>query len=94
MKRRTTGTIFLVIAAFLYGIRYLSAAIYGSNVSSWSADLFKSMLSYIGEGPNILSILALILGVIYLVWAEIEELRHKNLSNMKNEEARNEEYKA
>lgn len=93
MKRRTTGTILLLVAAFLYGIRYLSAAIFGSNVNSWNGELFKSMLSYIGKGPTNLSILALILGLIYLVWAEIEEI-NKNLNHKKNEEKGNEEYKA
>lgn len=94
MKRRTTGTILLLVAAFLYGIRYLSAAIFGSNVNSWNGNLFDSMLSYIGKGPVILSVLALILGLIYLVWAEIEELRNNNLNRKKNEVTGNENYKA
>ncbi|MDR6726985.1 hypothetical protein J2W91_005510 [Paenibacillus amylolyticus] len=72
MSRRTTGTLLLLIAAFLYGIRYLSAAIFASNVSSWDYDLFHSMLDYVGTAPRNLSIIALVGGIFYLLWAEYE----------------------
>lgn len=72
MSRRTTGTLLLLIAAFLYGIRYLSAAIFASNVSSWDSDLFHSMLDYVGTAPRNLSIIALVVGIVYLIWAEYE----------------------
>lgn len=77
ISRRTTGTILLLISAFMYGIRYLSAAIFGSGVSSWSRDLFDAMLDYVGDGPKNLSILALIAGIIYLIWAETEGINRK-----------------
>ncbi|MNJ53185.1 hypothetical protein [Paenibacillus fonticola] len=72
MHRRTTGMLLIIIAAFLYGIRYLAAAIYGSNSSTWSAELFNEMLNYVGKGPMILSTSALILGVAYMLVAELE----------------------
>jgi hypothetical protein len=72
LSRRTTGTFFICISAFLYGVRYLSAAIFGSNLSSWSSELFNAMMDYVGKGPKNLSILALIIGIIYLIWAELE----------------------
>lgn len=72
MHRRTTGMLLIMIAALLYGIRYLAAAIYGSNSSIWNADHFNDMLSYIGNGPIILSTIALILGITYLLVAELE----------------------
>ncbi|GAA0134063.1 hypothetical protein YSY43_09030 [Paenibacillus sp. YSY-4.3] len=62
----------IMIAAFLYGIRYLAAAIYGSNSSAWNADHFNEMLNFIGDGPTILSTIALILGITYLLVAELE----------------------
>ncbi|MNJ43240.1 hypothetical protein D3C77_382380 [compost metagenome] len=62
----------IIISAFLYSTRYLAAAIYGSNSSAWNADLFNEMLSYIGNGPTILSTIALILGITYLLVAELE----------------------
>jgi hypothetical protein len=72
MSRRTTGVIFICLAAFLFGVRYLSAAIFASNVNSWSSDLFNAMLDYVGPAPTTLSIIALVVGIIYLLWAEIE----------------------
>jgi hypothetical protein len=73
MQRRTVGMIFICIAAFLYGIRYISAAIFGSNVSSWDSSLFKEMLHYVGNGPSVFSVLSLIVGIIYLVISEFEQ---------------------
>lgn len=72
MHRRTTGMLLIMIAAFLYGIRYLAAAIYGSASSAWNADHFNEMLSFVGDGPTILSTIALILGITYLLVAELE----------------------
>ncbi|KIL36308.1 hypothetical protein SD71_08545 [Cohnella kolymensis] len=73
MQRRTVGMLFICIAAFLYGVRYITAAIFGSNVSSWDSSLFKAMLNYIGNGPLILSVLSLIAGILYLIVAEFGE---------------------
>ncbi|MCG7379112.1 hypothetical protein MH215_19030 [Paenibacillus sp. ACRSA] len=83
MSRRTTGTLLLLIAAFLYGIRYLSAAIFASNVSSWDSDLFHSMLDYVGTAPRNLSIIALVVGIFYLLWAEYESLNPKKQKAIK-----------
>jgi hypothetical protein len=72
MQKRTVGIIFLCIASFLYGVRYLSAAIYGSNASSWSPDLFKMMLYNVGDGPLLFSRLAFIVGILYFIVGEFE----------------------
>ena len=71
MSRRTTGFGFIFIAAMLFGIRYLAAAIYGSSQTSWNSDLFGALLSYVDQGITPVIIIALILGVIYLLWAEL-----------------------
>jgi hypothetical protein len=33
-----------LIAALLYSVQYMSAAIFGSGVSSWNPDVFPNML--------------------------------------------------
>ena len=71
MNRRGTGVIFCLIAAALFSTRYISAAIFGSGVLSWGSDLFDSMLQYVGSALTVLSVIALIVGIIYLVAAEI-----------------------
>lgn len=83
MSRRTTGTLLLVIAAFLYSVRYLSAAIFGSGVASRNSELFQEMLNYVGTAPQSWSIAALILGLFYLVWAEYEATSSKTKESLK-----------
>jgi ABC-type Fe3+ transport system permease subunit len=72
INRRFAGVVFCFIAAFLFSMRYISAAIFGSGVSSWSSDLFAQMLKYTGNSLTIASVIALIVGVIYLIFAETE----------------------
>ncbi|ERI91906.1 hypothetical protein HMPREF1982_02949 [Clostridiales bacterium oral taxon 876 str. F0540] len=54
-------------------MRYVSAAIFGSNVSSWDSNLFANMLEYTGSSLTIASAVALIVGIIYLILAEKEK---------------------
>lgn len=73
MSRRAAGVVFVAIAGILVAARYLAAAIFGSGVSSWNAELFQAMLSYVGSGLLVWSIAAAVIGGIYLIWAEIKE---------------------
>lgn len=73
MNRRAAGVAFVAIAAFLFATRYVTAAIFGSSVNSWSRELFHSMLRYTGNALLVMSIVALIAGVIYLVIGELQK---------------------
>ncbi|MBD5089675.1 MAG: hypothetical protein HDT30_12860 [Clostridiales bacterium] len=73
MNKRGTGTIFCLIGSLLFSARYITAAIFMSNTTSWDATLFEASLEYQGNGLLIFSIISLIIGILYLVWAEIEE---------------------
>jgi hypothetical protein len=75
MSRRTTGTVLLLISALLYSTRYLSAAIFGSGMMGWSAENFQALLQYIGPQLSNWSLVALIFGVGYILWAEVEVIR-------------------
>jgi len=81
MHRRTVGALLIVIAAFLYAVRYLTAAIYGSNMSSWNKDHFDSLLSYVGSGPLIVSWIALIAGLVMFL-PDISKLVKKQLDTI------------
>jgi hypothetical protein len=75
MTRRSTGIAFLCIAAFLFSMHYITAALYGSGVSlnnEYSAESFERFLSYVGDLPVTLSIVSALLGIGYLAWAELE----------------------
>jgi hypothetical protein len=62
-----------MIAAILFTARYLTAAIFGSNLTTWNGELFQAMLEYTGRPLTILSVIALVIGIIYLVLSEVLE---------------------
>lgn len=72
MNKRGTGVAFITIAAFLFSAKYISAAIFGSGVSSWDEELFNAMLSYVGSPLNTYSLISLIIGITYIAWGEYE----------------------
>ena len=74
MSRRGSGIALLAIATALYVARYMAAAIYGTGLSSWSAQQLQAMLQYVGEAPLRLSVAAGGLGIVYLVWGEVEAI--------------------
>ncbi len=74
MSHRAAGVAFCSIAAMLLATHYLAAAIYGSNVSSWSAELFSHMLSSIGWLLPVCSAASLVAGIAYLVRAELPSI--------------------
>jgi hypothetical protein len=75
MSRRTTGTILLGIAATLFVARYLVAAIFGTGMMGWSAENFRALLQYVGPELTHWSLAALVIGVLYLLWAEVESMK-------------------
>lgn len=74
MNKRAAGVVFVCVAAFLYASRYIAAAIYMSGTVSWDAELFSNGLEYVGSPLLILSIISLIIGCIYLFFAETKHL--------------------
>ena len=68
MNNKGVGAVFCLIAAILTAARYVSAAIYFSNTSTKSPELFQSALEYTGSGLLCLSIIALVAGVCFLIW--------------------------
>lgn len=70
--RQNLGIALICISAFLYGVRYLSAAIYGSSMQVKSKPFFTAMLEYVGLGPLVLSWIALSLGVFVLVFPKLK----------------------
>lgn len=70
MKRRTTGCVFVAIAAFLYAARFLAAANYVSNMQNHGADIFQRSMSCVGSNLHLWSFVAMIIGVVYLALDE------------------------
>lgn len=77
MNKRGTGVAFIAIAAFLFSAKYISAAIFGSGLASYNKELFNAMLEYIGYPLSVCSVMALLIGLAYIIWGEYEEFTIK-----------------
>lgn len=72
MNKRGAGVMFCFMAAMLMGIHYLTTAIYLSGVQTWDKELFLAGLKYTGGLLDILSVIMLVVGVVYLFLGEKE----------------------
>lgn len=68
MNYKGVGAIFCLTAAVLTGARYIAAAAFLSNVTSWDRSLFREGLSYVGSPLQVTAIIALIAGIGFLVY--------------------------
>ncbi|MFW6029883.1 MAG: hypothetical protein ACOCRO_06470 [Halanaerobiales bacterium] len=75
MNKKGAGVMLCLISSLLFISRYVSAAIFGSGISTWSSDLYNAMVKYVGPDLLYASSVALIIGIIYLLWAELEGKR-------------------
>ena len=75
MNNKGVGAVFCLIAAVLTAARYLTAAVFMSNVSSWSAELFQRGLEYVGSPLTIMAVVSLIVGIVFLVLGIRQDLR-------------------
>lgn len=80
MSRRAAGVTFCAIAAFLYGLRYeIAVQLYvGFRPGEVSADTMGLYLSYAGTSLLTASIVALIAGIVFLVWAEVDDFLRRD----------------
>ncbi|MFB4329279.1 hypothetical protein [Paenibacillus sp. CR_12] len=83
MNHKAMGMIFICISVFLYAVRYLAAAIFGSNLTSWSKEMFDSMLTYVGKGPLVLSWICLIVGILCFLGPSIGKWNSEDLNKIK-----------
>ena len=75
MNNKGVGAVFCLISAILMSTRYISAALFMSNVSSWNTVLFQSGLSYIGSSLKIASIVSLVVGIVFLVYGLYQDVK-------------------
>ena len=75
MNNKGTGAVFCLIAAILAAARYIAAAVFMSNVTSWNAELFQCGLDYVGSTLKIMAVISLIVGIVFLVLGGCQDLR-------------------
>ena len=68
MSKRTAGIAFFAMAAFIFSMRHIGAALFAGLIeqSEWPSNVYTL--------PVGLGIANIVLGVVYLVWGELEEL--------------------
>lgn len=77
LTRRGVGLGFIAIAAFLYSVRFVCAAIFGSGASSWDAEFFRALYAYVGSGLTTAAVVALVAGIAFIVFGELTEGRKR-----------------
>ena len=73
MNNKGVGAIFCLISAILASTRYLAAAIFMSNATSWDSSLFQAGLSYAGTPLKTAAIIALITGICFLAYGVFQD---------------------
>jgi len=77
MGRRFVGAIFCLISAILFASRYIASALFLSSATAYHKELFEGVLDNIGTTLLWLSITSLIVGIVYLIWAEVRDMKDK-----------------
>ena len=78
MNNKGVGAIFCLISAILMSARYIAAAIFMSNVTSWDSTLFQAGLDYVGSPLKAAAIIALVAGICFLGYGVFQEAKKQN----------------
>ncbi len=72
MTRQLVGAVFLAVAAILYAARHVGAMVYNANKTGDMNEAYESALRVGGAELLTLSVIALVVGLAYLLWGEYE----------------------
>ena len=78
MNNKVVGAIFCLISAVLASARYIAAAAFMSNVTSWDSSLFQAGLSYVGSPLKAAAIIALIAGICFLGYGVFQDFKKQD----------------
>ena len=73
MNNKGVGAVFCLISAILMSARYVAAAVFMSNVTSWDSSMFQEGLRYVGSPLKVTAVIALIAGVCFLGYGIFQE---------------------
>ena len=73
MTRQLVGAVFLAVAAILYAVRHVGAMVLVADNTGDMGEAYRSALRGVG-GSELLtfSVIALVVGLAYLLWGEYE----------------------
>jgi len=83
MNRRGAGVVFVAIAAFLFAMRYLTAAMLMPENMGLNGEYYRMVLEETGGSLLTLSILSLMVGIIFLVLVDFNKLLLKYSDQVK-----------
>ena len=80
--RRVVGVIFCGIAAILYVANYLAAVIYMPHIRNFGTPPGHLGAAYkiVGRTPEHLAYIALVVGIVYLVIGELNQIKSQKKS--------------
>ncbi len=80
--RKVVGVIFCCIAAILYVANYLAAVIYMPHIRNFSTPPGHLGAAYkiVGRTPEHLAYIALVVGIVYLVIGELNQIKSQKKS--------------
>ena len=75
MNNKGVGAIFCLISAILISAKYIAAAMFMSGVTYWDAELFAEGLGHVGPFLTVVSVIALIAGILFLGYGLYEDIK-------------------
>ena len=76
MKYDRIGATLFGVAAFLYAMRYIAAALFmGPGLSNWDYSLFEAAYGYVGDGLTNWAVAALVAGLVSIAVGVVKDLR-------------------
>ncbi len=72
MSRQLVGVLFLAVAAILYGARHLGAMTFIAAKTGDVSEQYRFALQAGGKELLAMSIIAGLIGLVYLLWGEYE----------------------
>ncbi|MHC4116716.1 MAG: hypothetical protein ACYSWO_04330 [Planctomycetota bacterium] len=80
MKDKQMGVFFILISTLIYLTYFVTSACYAAQLTSWKGSKMGTAMREFGYSPLVLALLALGLGIFYVVRAERRELDTNNKS--------------
>lgn len=75
MDKIQIGLTFLIIGSIFYATRFISGAIGAVNETQWGKDEFSTYMSYVPSSLMVITIIALLIGVFFVIWGYKENNR-------------------
>lgn len=73
LSKRAVGVAFCTLATVLYISRYFYTVLFYQGVTR-SDGFYERWLNFLGEGPLFWATICVGVGILYLIWAEFEDI--------------------